>query len=100
MDGELLVIPNNGDNKTVVNESDDLWSLFSGVIKKINIKMSIMIFFIFIILNITSVLKILLAPFVDTFENEKITNKGIMIQGLFLTLMYVILDILINLGYL
>jgi hypothetical protein len=103
MDGEILVINEkvNGEinKKANNNGGDDLWSLFSGVVKKINIKMSIMIFVIFIILNITSITKLLLAPFTGVFENDIITNKGILIQGLILVIMYIILDMLINLGY-
>jgi|SRR5579883_3683017 len=78
---------------------DDLASAFMGFFTTINYKMLLFLFIIFIFITSDIFVDKILSRINGTVEHTNITtNKGTFIQGLFLVLFYIIMDMLIKLG--
>lgn len=72
----------------------DLNQFIIGAFGKMNIKIAILLFFIYVIINSEIFIDNVLSKFSNTVDNGKTTNKGVMISALFVTLSYIIVDML------
>lgn len=75
---------------------DDLASLFMAIFRMINFKIAIFIFMIFIFLNTSSFIDSVLIAFDDAVDGRQPTERGIVIQGLILTVSYITLSLLVD----
>jgi hypothetical protein len=79
------------------NKTGDLFQVSSKVYQTTNVKLGIILFFLYIILNldifIDNVISKVFCKVYDN-ENDKITNKGIIINGILLSMIYMLLDLL------
>jgi len=84
-------------NETTTNSDgsskDDLHTMFIKISQKVNIKIAIILYFVFIVIHSSSFVNDVLAKQGLT-EGRYPTNTGILVQGLVLVLVYMILDVL------
>lgn len=80
----------------------DGFDIFGNVISKINLWVAFLLFIIFILMNTTffidDVLKKISSDFVALDGN--LTSSGIIIQGVMLSLSYIVIDLLVSGGIL
>jgi hypothetical protein len=95
------------DDKNSDNDSDepikhDGFDIFGSILGKLNIWIAVLIFIIFILMNtsffIEDVIKKINSDFVASDGN--LTSNGIIIQGVFLSLAYIVVDLLVSGGIL
>jgi hypothetical protein len=80
-------------NVKIPNGVDDLWTLIVSISKKVNYKVAILLFFMFIFLNSMTFISFCLTGKGMT-EGNSATRYGIITQGLILSIFYVVVDIL------
>lgn len=87
-------------SKEGLTSKDDLWTLLSSMISEVNYKLIIALFiiFTFVISNVFS--ERVIKRFNNTHSGGQLTNYGIMLQGIFLVLGYMIVDSMIYRGFL
>lgn len=88
----IIQINGNCNNKT-----GDLYQLSSKIYEKMNIKISLLLFLIYYILNTDVFIERGLTKFFNgVYDNtcDKITERGIIISGILLSIGYLILDFL------
>lgn len=80
----------------------DGFDVFGSIISKMNIWIAILLFIIFILINtsffVDEILKKINSDFVAIDGN--LTSAGIIIQGVFLSLAYIVIDLLVSGGIL
>ena len=79
------------------NKTGDLFQVSNKVYQTTNVKLSIILFFLYIILNLDIFIENVLSKIFNNVydnENDKITNKGIIINGIILSMIYMLLDLL------
>lgn len=74
----------------------DSYSELADALSSINVKYSIYIFFIFIILTSSTFVDRVLSKFSDAVVLHTPTNYGTMIQGLCFALIYILVDVAIK----
>lgn len=79
---------------------DSISELMIHISKKINFKMVFLIFVIFVFLNTTTFITSILDKISGASSGGVPTEKGILLQGGFLSMMYIILSILMEAGLL
>jgi hypothetical protein len=76
----------------------DAFDIFGGLFGKVHIWIAILLFVLFVIINtsffIEDVIKKINSDFVSMDGN--LTSSGILIQGVFLSLGYIIIDLLVS----
>jgi len=92
--GEVSSSGKNAKSKT----PGDFPSLFADLFLKINWKMAFFLFLIFIILTSDIFIDKCLRKIPGSVDNMTSTNKGSVIQGVFLVIFFVIMDGIINSG--
>lgn len=90
IDFEPITLIKNSDKSS----PDDLNEFLIDCSKSINYKIAFLIFLAYIILNTDVFIENILSKFNNTSINNEITNKGIVISGLILSLTYILLDVL------
>ena len=94
------------DDKYDENEDEpavhDGFDVFGSIIGKLNIWIALLLFIVFILMNTTffidEIMKKINSDFVGADGN--LTSNGIVVQGLFLSLAYIIVDLLVSGGIL
>ena len=79
------------------NKTGDLFQVSNKVYQTTNVKLGIILFFLYIILNLDIFIENVLSKIFNNVydnENDKITNKGIIINGIILSMIYMLLDLL------
>ncbi len=95
---------NDADDNTDSDEpvKHDGFDIFGSILGKLNIWTALLIFIVFILMNTTffidDVIKKINSEFVASDGN--LTSNGIIIQGVFLSLAYIIIDLLVSGGVL
>jgi hypothetical protein len=89
------------DTNTILEEQPekkgDLGSMFSSLFSKIPIKMAFLLFIIFVLINSTVFIEYCVEPFgKNYFDGINVTSTGTYLQGLFLSVAYIILATLDN----
>ena len=88
------------DGELTNGRPDDLASAFVGFFTSINYKLIMFIFIIFIFVTSDVFIDKVVSRVDGTVENmRETTNKGAFIQGLCLLLLYMIADLVIQLGF-
>lgn len=83
--------------KKKYNETGDLYQLSNKIYELMNFKIGILLFFIYIILNMDIFIENTLSKMINglyDYKNDKITTKGTIISGLVLAILYIFLDFL------
>ena len=84
----------NNDNNDNIG---DLYQLSNKFYELLNFKIGILLFFIYIFLNtdvfIENTISKIISGIYD-YKNDKISNKGIIISGIILAILYILLDFL------
>lgn len=92
----------NDDDDESSSEKHDFFDIFGSIFSKLHIWVGILIFILYILINTTffvdDVLKKINSSFVSTDGNP--TTNGIIMQGIFLSVGYIILDLLVSGGIL
>jgi hypothetical protein len=78
------------------SNSTDLMKLSGGVLSNINYKVAFMLFVISIVIFSDVFIDTVIRPFGNTVEAECTTTKGTMIQLLFLTISYILIDLIVK----
>jgi hypothetical protein len=102
MDSEQLNVNEVKDKDTkkkeaIEKEHGDLFQVTNNIYKLMNIKIALILLFVYIILNFDRFIEHGLSKLVSNiydYPNDKITNKGIILNGVILSVMYIILDML------
>lgn len=81
----------DGDSDSIVS-NDDLWSLIVGGIAGVNFKMAILIFIIFILISSTTFITRILSEFGGAVNLKTPTTYGVILQGMFLCIAFLIID--------
>ena len=86
------------DDDTEPSNKHDGFDLFGNLFKKLNIWTAILLFILFIVLNtsffIEDVMKKINSNW--TTNDGNLTSNGVIVQGLFLSLGYIIIDLLVS----
>lgn len=88
---------NNKKNEIKENEVGDLYQLSTNLYDLLNLKIGFILFLLYYILNSDIFIDLALNKlFLNSYDrvNDKITEKGIIISGVILTLLYLIIDLL------
>lgn len=100
---EKIVGLSDDDDDEVVNDeprkkskSTDLIKVSSGILGNINYKVSFMLFVISMIIFSDVFIDNVIRPFGGTVEAECTTTKGTMLQLMFLTISYILLDLIVK----
>lgn len=91
LDDECLLENNNG--------TTDMFVLLCDITKQLNIKIAILLFFIFVFINTDIYGKYILKKINSDFYNTETDNfneKGIYFSGMILVIFYIIIDFLNN----
>lgn len=72
----------------------DLNQLLLKGIGNMNFKIAFLLFFVYIILNSEIFIDNILSKIHCAIENNQTTNRGVMISGLFLSISYILLDMI------
>ena len=84
------------------SDKHDVFDIFGSIFGRVHIWMSILLFILFILINTTffvdDILKKINSNFVSADGNP--TTNGIIMQGVFLSVGYIILDLLVSGGIL
>ena len=101
MDGENLVptksskkIQKATSKESFCRKPDSLGDMATAGVKNINIKTSIFVFLLFLLLNTTLYVDNLLSKVPDAVTGRDPTGKGLLITGMVLTLGYILFDML------
>ena len=78
------------------DDTHDLYETSIGLCKKIKFKSLIFLFILFIIISSDVFIEQMLDKFSNSVEHNCPTSKGVIVQGIFLVLGFVILDTLVN----
>jgi hypothetical protein len=79
------------------NKTGDLFQVSNKVYQTTNVKLGIILFFLYIILNLDIFIENVLSKvFNNVYDhnNDKILAKGLIINGIILALLYMLLDLL------
>lgn len=87
------------DEETEKRKPDDLASAFMGFFTTINYKLLLFIFLIFIFISSDIFIEKVLGSINGASQNREPTVKGTFIQGFFLVFLYMIIDLIIKLGF-
>jgi hypothetical protein len=89
---------NTGTSQSTRKKTDktDLMKISGGILSNINYKMAFLLFIIGIIIFSDVFIENIIQPFGDTVDAECTTTKGTMIQLSFLTIGYLILDLIVK----
>jgi len=83
-----------------IKKDDDLSSMFYKLIVQFNFKIAFLIFVFYIIFNTDIFNKFVISNFEkNIYVNDSITEKGLIIIGVLLSISYIILDVLNNNDY-
>ena len=82
----------------IVAKKDTLWTMIFGIGSKINFKLLISIFVIFLTITSDVFTDRILSQFMGAVEFKTSTSWGTVIQGLFLVIGYIIMDLFISQG--
>jgi hypothetical protein len=83
-----------------IKKYDDLSSMFYKLIVQFNFKIAFLIFVFYIIFNTDIFNKFVISKFEkNIYVNDSITEKGLIIIGVLLSISYIILDVLNNNDY-
>jgi hypothetical protein len=83
--------------KKIQNEHGDLFQVSNNIYQTMNIKIAVLLFFIYIILNLDIFIdNVLSKVFLNVYDTntDKITSKGIIINGMIISVIYILLDML------
>lgn len=102
MDSEKLNVTEVKDKdlkkkEAIEKEHGDLFQVTNNIYKLMNIKISLILFAIYIILNFDRFIENGLSKIVSNiydYTNDKITNKGIILNGVIISVAYILLDML------
>jgi hypothetical protein len=83
-------------NKGKKNDKSDFITIFSDLFNNINYKVAILLFILGIFIFSDSFIETFLTGFKDSVEGDSPTTKGTMLQLIFLTLGYVMLDLMVS----
>lgn len=88
-------------NKSKCNyDNNDLSYMLYKLVIQFNVKVAILIFIFYILLNTDIFNKYALIYFGNNiYENNQITEKGLLVIGILLSLFYIIIDVLNQNGY-
>lgn len=78
---------------------DDLTSAFMGFFSTINYKLMLFLFLIFILITSDIFVEKILGRIDGATQHRDPTTKGTFIQGFFLVFFYMIMDLVIKLGF-
>jgi len=81
----------------IEKEHGDLFQVSNKVYQTMNIKIGLLLFFIYIILNLDIFIENVLSKiFTNIYDhnNDRITNKGILVNSMILALIYILIDML------
>lgn len=84
-------------NKKIENEHGDLFQVSNKLYEIMNIKIALILFFIYTILNLDIFVENVLCKLCNnTYDrhNDSITHRGIIINGIILSVVYIIIDML------
>jgi hypothetical protein len=88
------------EQNTKYSNDDDLSSMFYKLLIQFNFKIAILLFIFYIIFNTDIFLKYVLSKFgKNIYNNDKLSEKGLIIVGILLSLTYIILNVLDNNNY-
>ena len=80
------------DDGSTKSKSGDFWDMVSGIFTSIPIKMMILLYIVFIIINSTVFIEYCIEPLGKTYHDANgMTNTGTYLQGLFLVVGYTIM---------
>jgi hypothetical protein len=103
-DGELLVSSGDVESENDLfkcssddsnTDKDDFYGMSMGIFKKLNVKIALFLFFIFMTLNTTMFVE-KLEKIKDATANGHSTEKGTLIQGMLLVIAYMIFDLFVS----
>jgi hypothetical protein len=80
-----------------IQETGDLYQLGNKLYELLNIKLAVIIFFIYVILNSDIFIENTISKYFNNIydiTNDKLTEKGIILSGILLSLCYLIIDLL------
>lgn len=79
-----------------LHSSDTIMTVGKNIYDHSNIKVAVLLFIVYIIINSDTFIESCLSTFIDDMydnTNDKLTSKGIMITGILLSLTYILLDV-------
>lgn len=80
------------DDGSTKSKSGDFWDMVSGIFTSIPIKMMVLLYIVFIIINSTVFIEYCIEPLGKTYHDANgMTNTGTYLQGLFLVVGYMIM---------
>ena len=88
------------DTDTISSSKDDLWGMLSSLISATNLKLMLALFLIFIFITSNVFTTRVLRGFSGTYDRNEITNYGVVLQGIFLVLAYMMMEGAITVGLL
>jgi hypothetical protein len=99
---ESLYKDKDVDDEETSSSKHDAFDIFGSIFSKVHIWTAILLFILYIVINtsffVDDILKKISPDFVATDGNP--TSNGIIVQGVFLSIGYIILDLLVNSGVL
>jgi len=91
-------IDSPGDD-TLDQKSDDFSSIFMDCMTTINFKLLLFLFLVFVLVTSDVFVDKILSKCNGATENRNPTMKGTFIQGFVVVILYILLDLIIKLGY-
>lgn len=78
------------------NRPDDFSVMLKDMVCSFNYKLIFMLFFFFLLVNSDVFMTRILEKFDNAYDYKSPTNYGVVLQGIFLILMYMVADVLIK----
>jgi len=86
--------------KKEISNCDDLTNMLYKLVAQFNIKMAVLIFIFYILYNTDIFNKSIISKFQkNTYNNDQLTEKGLITIGVLLSFTYIFIDVLNNNGY-
>ncbi len=82
--------------KKQASSNDEFGAVIWALIKSVPWKIAICLFLLFIVINSTIFIEYCIEPFGNTYASTQLTDKGIYLQGLFLSIGYIVLNTLVS----
>lgn len=82
--------------KRCSNDREDFISMFSDLFHSINYKVAILLFILGILIFSDTFIELFLTPIDGAVQGDEATTKGTLIQLIFLTLGYIVADLLVT----
>ncbi len=79
-------------------EKSDFGGFLWEIIRAVPYKMALFIFLLFVVINTTIFVENFIEPWGNTYVGGHVTDKGIYIQGLFITIGYIVVHSLVANG--